>query len=498
MATANVVNNKLEGAYLNGDSNIFGDFKDSNGNKILGFIPTGSAVNYLQITNAATTDSVIIEPVGTDTDIGIIIRAKGANLIDCQSAVMFTDVISSNYRANSPTTGDFVVTEMIAADNSVNYVKINATATGNNPILEVAGTDADRGLIIALKGTGNLQVDGPASARDWFLLDQPGTNQNSPPLQFKGDNGNVEIEGTIQLMYGADPYLRISVDNQGTGTPALTAVLDIKDTILSFVTDNTVDIGGAEDNRPKNIYAVGTITAAAFSGALTGNVTGNCSGSSGTCTGNAGTVTNGVYTTDGGTVTAKMLQNAAADLGAADVNIVLSNTNGAYVTNLTIDGTFSGALTGNVTGNCSGSSGSCSGNAATVTNGVYTTTTNYTITKLATVTGIDAKTAASTDLYTCPGGSNAVITQIVVRCTAADTVSVTHSASIGNNATDYDNWMAITLSGLDTPTTGKMYIMERTGGCVILGANDHIYYKITTGATATSQTLAIEVFGYTY
>jgi len=34
---------------------------------------------------------------------------------------------------------------------------------------------------------------------------------------------------------------------------------------------------------------------------------------------------------------------------------------------------FYGTLTGNVTGNVSGSSGSCTGNAATVTNGVYTT-----------------------------------------------------------------------------------------------------------------------------
>ena len=36
---------------------------------------------------------------------------------------------------------------------------------------------------------------------------------------------------------------------------------------------------------------------------------------------------------------------------------------------------FSGPLTGNVTGNVTGSSGSCTGNAATVTNGVYTTGT---------------------------------------------------------------------------------------------------------------------------
>jgi hypothetical protein len=106
---------------------------------------------------------------------------------------------------------------------------------------------------------------------------------------------------------------------------------------------------------------------------VTGSLTGNCSGSSGTCVGNAGTVTNGVYTTDTGTVKATMLQAAAADLGDADVNVVLSNSHAGRVTNLTIDGTLtastgvSGALTGNVTGDCTGSSGSCTGNAVTAT-----------------------------------------------------------------------------------------------------------------------------------
>lgn len=55
---------------------------------------------------------------------------------------------------------------------------------------------------------------------------------------------------------------------------------------------------------------------------------------------NANTVTDGVYTTDTGTVTAKMLQNAAADLGDADININLSNSHTGNVTNLTLDGTI--------------------------------------------------------------------------------------------------------------------------------------------------------------
>ena len=78
-----------------------------------------------------------------------------------------------------------------------------------------------------------------------------------------------------------------------------------------------------------------------------------------------GTIATGVWNAT--TIKANYLQSAAADLGAADVNIILSNSNGAYVTNLTTNGTitatfgFAGALTGNVTGNVSGSAGTVTG-----------------------------------------------------------------------------------------------------------------------------------------
>ena len=64
----------------------------------------------------------------------------------------------------------------------------------------------------------------------------------------------------------------------------------------------------------------------------------------------------------------------------------------------TIAGTFTGNLTGNVTGNVSGSSGSTTGNAATVTNGVYTTDTGtVTSTMIAndTIVNADVNSAAA-------------------------------------------------------------------------------------------------------
>jgi fibronectin-binding autotransporter adhesin len=55
-----------------------------------------------------------------------------------------------------------------------------------------------------------------------------------------------------------------------------------------------------------------------------------------------------------GNLRATNLQSAAADLGAANVTVDLSNTNGSFVTNFTVDGTitaatFVGALSGNAT-----------------------------------------------------------------------------------------------------------------------------------------------------
>lgn len=101
------------------------------------------------------------------------------------------------------------------------------------------------------------------------------------------------------------------------------------------------------------------------------------------------------FTIAGGVVSANKLQQAAEDLGDADVTVNLSNLNEGNVTNLTIDGIMTAeSFIGNVTGNCSGSSGSCTGNAATVTNGVYTTDTG---TVSGTMIAAGAVTAAKLD-----------------------------------------------------------------------------------------------------
>ena len=113
----------------------------------------------------------------------------------------------------------------------------------------------------------------------------------------------------------------------------------------------------------------GALTATSFVGALTGNVTGNASGSSGSCTGNAATAslaTEFTVTANNSTdetVYPLFVDGATGSQGAETDTGLSYNPSSGLLTSTS----FAGNLTGNVTGNASGSSGSCTGNAATAT-----------------------------------------------------------------------------------------------------------------------------------
>lgn len=54
---------------------------DTNGNTWLGQTATGSAVNYVNVTNAAASGNPIVEPAGTDTNISLLLRGKGTGKV---------------------------------------------------------------------------------------------------------------------------------------------------------------------------------------------------------------------------------------------------------------------------------------------------------------------------------------------------------------------------------------------------------------------------------
>jgi len=279
---------------------------------------------------------------------------------------------------------------------------LTSNGVGVAPTFQAAAGGAPEGTAVLSTGpvadTNYLRADGdgtcswqtPAGAGD-LLAD------GSVPLAADWDAGNslyditaVEFKGALKGQ--ADTVATITTLAPDTATTQATQASIT--TCANLTTTGALNAGSITSGFTSIDVGAGAIDGGVitadtnFTGALTGNVTGDASGSSGSCTGESATVTNATLTTaltvNTGAVT--LIGNAGAStltLGA-----------GANSFSGTASGTNTGGNTGDNTVATSGdsatdffdageiidarisdtlTSSTCTGNAATVTNGVYTT-----------------------------------------------------------------------------------------------------------------------------
>jgi hypothetical protein len=119
------------------------------------------------------------------------------------------------------------------------------------------------------------------------------------------------------------------------------------------------------------------------------------------------------------------------------------------------------------------------------------------ITKLATATGIDAKSIAITTLYTVPPGKTLIVDHVVIRVTAftagaKDTQAV---ASFGGNSATWDDYLnSVTY----TVAAASVFIRDSVedAATVVYAAVATFKISVETGSNATTETWAVDVFGY--
>jgi hypothetical protein len=99
---------------------------------------TASAVNYVQVTGAATGSGPIISTVGSDTNVGLAFRSKGSGFISF----------------GQDSTNQF---EIIRTASAVNRLRVTGSTAGNAPIMSAEGTDTNIDLSLTPKGTGNVR-----------------------------------------------------------------------------------------------------------------------------------------------------------------------------------------------------------------------------------------------------------------------------------------------------------------------------------------------------
>lgn len=121
----------------------------------------------------------------------------------------------------------------------------------------------------------------------------------------------------------------------------------------------------------------------------------------------------------------------------------------------------------------------------------------YSICKVATVTGIDAKVVAVTSLFTVPTGKTFIPDHIVIRVTSFTSggKGTQAVASFGGNSATYDDFLnSITY----TVAAADVFIRDSVEDTAVVtqAAGDVFSISIETGSDATLETWAVDVFGY--
>ncbi len=308
------------GTGVNASSALNGQLLIGNGS---GFsLATITQGNGVTVSNGAGSISVA---ANVQANKGIESDGNGLSLIDCSSG----EVLKYNG------SGQWVC----AADNG----------TGSAPTLQDTynnDVDGSNAIINLSSADGGLRIRDAATPIGVNLLSVQ--NDDGSTTYFGVNTSGITTSGTVNGATISGGTL--SGGSVSGGSLSATAVNGLS------VSGGTISSGTWNGTVLTDTYVSDTLTASNFVG--------------------SGSTTNAVDLASAevaGNLRATSLQAGAADLGASNVDIILSNSNGSFVTNLTVDGTitaatFSGNLTGNVTGNVTGNlTGNVTGNADTAT-----------------------------------------------------------------------------------------------------------------------------------
>lgn len=121
--------------------------------------------------------------------------------------------------------------------------------------------------------------------------------------------------------------------------------------------------------------------------------------------------------------------------------------------------------------------------------------TSSSLKKLATIPGIDGTAVASTPMFTVPTGKSAIIIGAMVKNVAVAGLSVDPIVQVEDTPAAANIITSTTLLGIGA--LGKGAFLSPIGGItLVVPAGAVISFNITTGATATTLTLDVDLLGY--
>ena len=119
---------------------------------------TASAVNYVQVTGAATTGTPVISAQGSDTNVGIAYNTKGTATHTFQTNGTTRMQINSGGQVNMGFTNGVAALQVNGATSQVNSFSLVGSATNLEPVFSVIGSDTNISMGFQSKGTGAIDL----------------------------------------------------------------------------------------------------------------------------------------------------------------------------------------------------------------------------------------------------------------------------------------------------------------------------------------------------
>ncbi len=269
-----------------------GYIADVGGNELLMFNSHDSAVNTIAVENAASLNPPAIKVVGDDSNIDLVLKAKGTGSVRVNDDVittnnanqtlsnktLFEPVISSLYQDSEknnkiifPGVSDTVVTlnavqtltnkiltepkftdygfiadingnELIVFniyDSAVNSIVVENAVEFDSPVIRADGDDINVDLILKAKGAGSVKVDSDIITTNNAV--QTLTNKILTTPRIINNDYIADLNGNKLLMFGSTPsaetYLKLTNNTAGNNT--ILEALGSMNTGLDIVTSGT-------------------------------------------------------------------------------------------------------------------------------------------------------------------------------------------------------------------------------------------------------------------
>jgi hypothetical protein len=191
-------------------------FTNLGNNLQLAVAHTASAVNYVQVTGATTTNAPVISSQGSDTNLGMLYYSKGFG--------------SHQFRGYN---GSNIYGQFFANQASpVNYIEFGASSSGNAVLVRTAGADTNIDLSLTSKGTGGILGSINSGT---FSITRDSTNNaikftatNAANLYLQSTGGGVILFNTadslltqVRIAHTASAVNYVQMTGAVTGSGAL-------------------------------------------------------------------------------------------------------------------------------------------------------------------------------------------------------------------------------------------------------------------------------------